>query len=68
MVKCVCDRPIEKMPVWLESVKVDFVCTNCPKRQQVKSIAQLHNEQQRAAKVEDESMPDIDADMDEEED
>lgn len=43
MVKCICGKAIEKMPAWLESVNVDFVCTNCPKRQ-VKTIAQLNAE------------------------
>lgn len=32
MVNCVCGRPIEKLPNWLQSVKVDFVCNNCPQR------------------------------------
>ncbi len=43
MVKCICGKAIEKMPTWLESVQVDFICTNCPKRQ-VKTIAQLNAE------------------------
>jgi len=40
MVKCVCGKPIEKVPTWLESVNVTFVCTNCPTRQ-VKPISQV---------------------------
>ena len=47
MVKCVCDKTIDKIPSWLDSVKVDFVCNNCPKRQ-IKTISQLHAEQQAA--------------------
>jgi len=43
MVKCICGKAIDKMPTWLESVTVDFVCTNCPKRT-VKTIAQLNAE------------------------
>ena len=50
MVKCVCDKTIDKIPSWLDSVKVDFVCNNCPKRQ-IKSISQLSMEQQAAAAV-----------------
>ncbi|MBL8061192.1 MAG: hypothetical protein JNK63_10820 [Chthonomonas sp.] len=48
MVKCDCGRVIEKIPSWLATVKVDFVCNNCPNRQ-VKPISQLHAEQQAAA-------------------
>ena len=48
MVKCDCGRTIEKIPSWLATVKVDFVCNNCPNRQ-VKPISQLHAEQQAAA-------------------
>ena len=48
MVKCDCGRTIEKIPSWLGTVKVDFVCNNCPNRQ-VKPISQLHAEQQAAA-------------------
>ncbi len=38
MIKCACGKPIEKLPAWLEGVKVDFVCNNCPNRQ-TKNIA-----------------------------
>lgn len=64
MVKCGCGKTIDKMPLWLETVQVEFVCNNCPKRS-VKSIAQLHNEQLRAQKVEDESLSGI-SELDEE--
>jgi hypothetical protein len=38
MVKCACDKPVDKVPDWLQSVKVEFVCNNCPNRQ-TKNIA-----------------------------
>lgn len=38
MVKCSCNKTIEKVPDWLQSAKVEFVCNNCPNRQ-VKNIA-----------------------------
>jgi hypothetical protein len=38
MVKCACDKSIEKVPNWLQSAKVEFVCNNCPNRQ-TKNIA-----------------------------
>lgn len=40
MVKCVCGKVIDKVPSWLSSVNVTFVCTNCPTRQ-VKPISQV---------------------------
>ena len=38
MVLCSCGKPIEKIPNWLASAKVDFVCNNCPNRS-TKNIA-----------------------------
>ena len=38
MVNCVCGKPLEKVPVWLEGINVEFVCNNCPNRQ-TKNIA-----------------------------
>jgi hypothetical protein len=38
MVKCSCDKPIDKVPNWLQTAKVEFVCNNCPNRQ-MKNIA-----------------------------
>lgn len=33
MIKCSsCGKPIEKVPTWLDTAKVDFVCNNCPNR------------------------------------
>jgi len=44
MVKCVCGKTMDKVPTWLDSVKVDFICNNCPNRQ-IKTISQLSVEQ-----------------------
>ena len=39
MIYCsTCGRPIEKVPDWLQSAKVEFVCNNCPNRH-TKNIA-----------------------------
>ena len=39
MIQCsACGRPIEKVPDWLRTAKVDFICNNCPNRQ-TKNIA-----------------------------
>lgn len=44
MVQCTCGKPMDKVPDWLQSVQVEFVCNNCPKRS-VKSITQLTPEE-----------------------
>jgi hypothetical protein len=33
MVKCGCGKTITNVPNWLASVKVQFVCNNCPNRE-----------------------------------
>jgi hypothetical protein len=39
MIQCsACGKPIEKVPDWLRTAKVEFVCNNCPNRQ-TKNIA-----------------------------
>ena len=38
MVLCKCGKSIDKIPEWLNGVKVDFICNNCPNRQ-TKNIA-----------------------------
>lgn len=39
MIQCsACGKSIEKVPDWLRSAKVEFVCNNCPNRQ-TKNIA-----------------------------
>lgn len=41
MIRCQqCGRPLEKVPTWLESVSVTFVCNNCP-NQTVKGITEV---------------------------
>ena len=52
-----CGRPIEKVPDWLRTTKVDFVCNNCPNRQ-TKNIAflSLETAAPAAAKVEEEEV------------
>lgn len=67
MVLCACKKPIDKVPNWLQSAKVEFVCNNCPNRQ-TKNIAFVSLE----AGVKDagkqiEGEPDL-GDLDEDED
>lgn len=38
MITCSCGKTIEKVPAWMSSVNVEFVCNNCPNRQ-TKNIA-----------------------------
>jgi hypothetical protein len=38
MITCTCGKIIEKVPTWMASVNVEFVCNNCPNRQ-TKNIA-----------------------------
>lgn len=45
MVLCTCGKPLDKVPKWLASVKIDFICNNCPQRRDIKSITQLTPEQ-----------------------
>lgn len=35
-----CNKPLEKVPLWLATTNIDFVCTNCPNRT-VKAITQV---------------------------
>jgi len=66
MVYCACGKALDKVPAWLSNVNVEFVCTNCPKRQ-IKSISQLSMEQQAAAVAAAEpKMDDFAADDDDE--
>ena len=44
MVLCACGKPLDKVPTWLSSVTIEFICNNCPKRN-IKSITQLTPEQ-----------------------
>jgi hypothetical protein len=38
MVNCACGKTIDKVPDWLQTAEVEFVCNNCPNRQ-TKNIA-----------------------------
>lgn len=38
MIQCKCGKTIEKLPTWLATANVEFVCNNCPNRQ-TKNIA-----------------------------
>ncbi|MHB8637785.1 MAG: hypothetical protein ACYC96_15075 [Fimbriimonadaceae bacterium] len=38
MITCTCGKTIDKVPTWMASVNVEFVCNNCPNRQ-TKNIA-----------------------------
>jgi hypothetical protein len=52
MVTCSCGKTIEKVPNWIQSVTVEFVCNNCPNRH-TKNIAILSMEvEANAAKLE----------------
>lgn len=38
MVECKCGKVMDKVPSWLQGVKAEFVCNNCPDRK-TKNIA-----------------------------
>lgn len=38
MVQCSCGKILDKIPAWMDSIQVQFVCNNCPNRQ-TKNIA-----------------------------
>jgi len=40
MITCSCGKVMDKIPSWLEGVKVEFICNNCPNRQ-IKSITEV---------------------------
>ncbi|MBS1720742.1 MAG: hypothetical protein JST35_09880 [Armatimonadetes bacterium] len=67
MVTCSCGKSIDKLPKWLEGVKVEFVCNNCPNRQ-TKNIAflQLENIVGEKPKSEEDEMEAIDEPEEEE--
>jgi hypothetical protein len=67
MVTCSCGKSIDKLPNWLEGVKVEFVCNNCPNRQ-TKNIAflQLENIVGEKPKSEEDEMEAIDEPEEEE--
>lgn len=53
MITCKCGKQMDKLPAWLSSVNVEFVCNNCPNRQ-TKNIAFISLEPNlpAAAKIE----------------
>lgn len=57
MINCACGKTIEKVPDWLQSVKVDFVCNNCPNRT-AKNIALIQLDLEPKAKAEDDEVVD----------
>ena len=62
MIQCSsCGKTLDKVPNWLNGAKIQFVCNNCPNRQ-AKNIAflSLEAEAPKAAKVEEEEIPDLD--------
>lgn len=77
MTKCMCGKEIAAVPDWLSTVKVNFVCNNCPNRE-LQGITEVDlsgglKEEEPTAKVVD-KMPgaeddddDIDIEIEEEE-
>lgn len=63
MITCKCGKTIEKVPDWMQSIQVDFVCNNCPNRQ-TKNIAFLALEPDlpSVAKLDDDEEEPEDAD------
>jgi len=67
MIQCSsCGKPIEKVPEWLQSAKVEFVCNNCPNRT-AKNIAFVTLELEPKAAAHDDADLDEEADTEEEE-
>lgn len=60
MITCKCGKTIEKVPDWMQSINVEFICNNCPNRQ-TKNIAfaALELEIPSAAKLDDEEEIDV---------
>ena len=48
MITCKCGKTIDKVPDWMQSINVDFVCNNCPNRQ-TKNIALIALEVEQSA-------------------
>ncbi|HMS54999.1 MAG TPA: hypothetical protein PKA27_06325 [Fimbriimonadaceae bacterium] len=65
MVTCSCGKPIEKIPDWMQSITVEFVCNNCPNRQH-KNIAFVNLEAALTTAVKDstEEIPDLEGEDD----
>ncbi len=55
MVHCTCGKAIEKIPDWLATVNVEFVCNNCPNRQTMSiALISLEPSMPERAKFDDE--------------
>ena len=54
MVTCSCGKVMDKIPSWMDGIKVQFVCNNCPNRQ-TKNIAFINLDAglHASAKIED---------------
>lgn len=65
MVICTsCGKVIDKIPDWMQSIKVEYVCNNCPNRH-TKNIAFINLELETAASKVTEDEPDIEEIADE---
>lgn len=60
MVMCVCGKPMDKVPSWLNGVTIQFVCNNCPNRT-VKGITQVTFETAKEPGSEIEALDDAEA-------
>lgn len=59
MVKCsACGKAMDKVPDWMASVSVEFICNNCPNRQ-TKNIAFINLELDTASTKLPEAAPDV---------
>lgn len=65
MITCACGKTIDKIPSWLNGVKVDFVCNNCPNRN-TKNIAFVTLTPETPVTSVDEEEPGEDLDLDDE--
>ncbi|MCX7800688.1 MAG: hypothetical protein N2109_10135 [Fimbriimonadales bacterium] len=69
MVYCSCGKPIEKIPSWMQRVRVEFVCNNCPNRKHLNITAVdlsrvIQSTANQEAPEDLEAIPDDDADLD----
>jgi hypothetical protein len=67
MVQCGCGKVLDKVPVWLGSVTVEFICNNCPNRK-TKNIAFITLEADGPVKDQIQAPEDLEAVVDEDED
>lgn len=59
MVKCsACGKAMERVPDWMASVSVEYICNNCPNRQ-TKNIAFISLELDTASTKLPEPAPDV---------